>query len=57
MAVHQLVVEALLERDRSKAKNALMLDPLTSAVCSLEEIDRLFEEMWNAQGESLTAFG
>ena len=56
MAVHELVVEALLERDRSKAKYALMLDPLTAAVCSPEEIDRLFEEMWTAERESLSAF-
>jgi alpha-galactosidase len=56
MAVHELVVQALLERDRVKAKYALMLDPLTAAVCSLEEIDRLFEEMWESERESLTAF-
>ncbi len=56
MAVHELVVEALLERDRSKAKYALMLDPLTAAACSPEEIDRLFEEMWTAERESLSAF-
>jgi alpha-galactosidase len=56
MAVHELVVQALLERDRRKAKYALMLDPLTAAVCSLEEIDRLFEEMWEAERVSLTAF-
>jgi alpha-galactosidase len=56
MAVHELVVQALMERDRRKAKYALMLDPLTAAVCSLEEIDRLFEEMWEAERGSLTAF-
>jgi len=56
MAVHELVVSALLERDRTNAKYALMLDPLTAAVCSLEEIDRLFDEMWDAERESLTAF-
>jgi alpha-galactosidase len=56
MAVHELVVEALMKRDRSKAKYALMLDPLTAAVCSPEEIDRLFEEMWAAERESLRAF-
>src|SRR5450759_610474 len=56
MAVHELVVQALFERDRQKAKYALMLDPLTAAVCSLEEIDRLFEEMWKAERGSLTAF-
>ncbi len=57
MAVHELVVDALIERDRQKAKYALMLDPLTAAVCSVDEIDRLFEEMWNAERESLSAFG
>jgi alpha-galactosidase len=57
MAVHELVVDALRERDRGKAKYALMLDPLTAAVCSLEEIDHLFEELWSAERESLTAFG
>jgi alpha-galactosidase len=57
MAVHELVVQSLMERDRRKAKYALMLDPLTAAVCSLEEIDRLFEEMWEAERASLSAFG
>jgi alpha-galactosidase len=39
MAVHELVVQSLLERDRKKAKYALMLDPLTAAACSLDEIE------------------
>jgi alpha-galactosidase len=56
MAVHELVVQSLLERDRHKAKYALMLDPLTAAACSLDEIDGLFDEMWAAEKESLTAF-
>jgi alpha-galactosidase/6-phospho-beta-glucosidase family protein len=54
--IGELVVQPLMERDRQKAKYALMLDPLTAAVCSLEEIDRLFDEMWEAERESLTAF-
>ena len=57
MAVHELVVQSLVERDRQKAKYAMMLDPLTAAVCSLEEIDGLFEEMWEAERSSLLAFG
>jgi alpha-galactosidase len=56
MSVHELVVEALVKRDRDKAKLALMLDPLTAAVCSLDEIDRLFDEMWDAERASLAAF-
>jgi alpha-galactosidase len=56
MAVHELMVQALLERSRAKARHALMLDPLTAAVCSLEEIDHMFDEMWAAQRSSLTSF-
>ena len=56
MAVHELVVQALLEKDRQAAKYALMLDPLTAAVCSPAEIDRLFDEMWDAERESLGYF-
>ncbi|MHB8587508.1 MAG: alpha-galactosidase [Candidatus Dormibacteraceae bacterium] len=57
MAVHELVVQALRERDRKKALYALMIDPLTAAVCSLEEIDRMFNQMWDAQRPYLQAFG
>jgi alpha-galactosidase len=56
MAVHELVVQTLLERDHNKALHALMLDPLTAAVCSLEEIRSMFDEMWAAQQASLAAF-
>jgi alpha-galactosidase len=56
MAVHELVVEALMEHSKQKAKYALMLDPLTAAACSPEEIDRLFEEIWTAERESLPSF-
>jgi alpha-galactosidase len=56
MAVHELVVEALIKRDRQKAKYALMIDPLSAAVCSLEEMDHLFEEMWAAERPSLALF-
>jgi alpha-galactosidase len=56
MAVHELMVQALLERDREKARLALMLDPLTAAVCSLEEISRMFDEMWDAERPHLSAF-
>lgn len=56
MAVHELMVQALIERDRTKAKHALMLDPLTAAACSLDEISSLFDEMWAAQKAFLTPF-
>jgi alpha-galactosidase len=56
MAVHELVVQALIRKERQAAKYALMLDPLTAAVCSPAEIDRLFDEMWTAERESLQPF-
>ena len=56
MAVHDLVVQALLDSDRQNALHALMLDPLTAAVCSLEEISQMFSEMWEAQRPFLEYF-
>jgi alpha-galactosidase len=55
MAVHTLMAQALLQRDRLAARYALLLDPLTAAVCSPAEIDAMFEEMWEAQAEYLFA--
>jgi alpha-galactosidase len=57
MYVHELLVRAVLERDREAALHALMLDPLTAAVCSPAEIRQMFEEMWAAQRADLEAFG
>jgi alpha-galactosidase len=56
MYVHELMVTAILERDRGAARQALMLDPLTAAVCSPDEIGRMFEEMWQAERADLAAF-
>jgi alpha-galactosidase len=56
MYVHELMVQAVLERDREAALHALMLDPLSAAVCSPEEIRGMFEEMWEAERADLQAF-
>ena len=56
MTFHELVVQAILEKDREAAVHALMLDPLTAAVCSLEEIRSLFDELYEAQRPYLKAF-
>ena len=56
MAVHELAVTSLLEGDREAAVHALMLDPLTAAVCSLEEIRRLFDELHEAEREFIRVF-
>jgi alpha-galactosidase len=53
MTVHELVVTAILEEDREAAVHALMLDPLTAAVCSPAEIRQLFDEMAEAEAAYL----
>src|SRR2546430_15225557 len=49
MAVHALMVDALLTRNREAARAALLLDPLSAAVCSPAEISAFFDEMWEAE--------
>jgi alpha-galactosidase len=49
MAVHDLVATAVLEHNAAAAFYALMLDPLTAAVCSPAEIRSMFDEMVEAQ--------
>ena len=56
MAVHHLMSQALLERDKEAARYALLLDPLTAAVCSPAEISAMFDEMWEVQCPYLQAF-
>lgn len=56
MYVHELMVQAVMERDKEAALQALMLDPLTAAVGSPEEIRQMFEEMWEAERADLEVF-
>ncbi len=56
MSVHSLMCDALLERNKEAARYALMLDPLTAAVCSPAEISALFDEMWEVERPYLQAF-
>ncbi|MCD6334716.1 MAG: alpha-galactosidase [Candidatus Latescibacteria bacterium] len=56
MAVYELGVKAALEHDRQAALHALQLDPLTAAVCSLDEIKQMFDELFEAEREYLPEF-
>lgn len=56
MTVHTLVCDALLHRQKEAARYALMLDPLTAAVCSPAEISAMFDEMWEAERAYLSYF-
>lgn len=56
IAVQELAVQAVLERDREAAFHACAVDPLTAATVSLPDIRKMFEELWAAEGELLAYF-
>jgi len=49
MAVYDMTVRAIMNNNYEMAEQALMLDPLTAAVCSLEEIRNMFAELYEAE--------
>ena len=55
-AMHDLMATAVLEQDREAAFHALLIDPLTAAVCSPAEIRSMFEELVSAEQQYLPAF-
>ncbi|HLZ57719.1 MAG TPA: alpha-galactosidase [Ktedonosporobacter sp.] len=56
IAVHTLMCEALLTNNKEAARYALLLDPLSAAVCSPAEISAMFDEMWEAERDYLQPF-
>jgi len=44
--IENLVVDAALEKSKKKVFQAICMDPLTSAVCSLEEIKQMTDELF-----------
>lgn len=51
--LEDLVVEAALTGDKRKVFQAVCMDPLCSAVCSLEEIHQMVEELFSLNQEFL----
>ena len=51
--VHQLAVEAILEKSRRKVYQALMMDPLTHSKLTLDEIEAVVDELVEKQPEYL----
>ena len=47
--VQSLIVEAALNREREAVYHAVMVDPLTSALLTLDEIRSMVDEMFDAQ--------
>jgi alpha-galactosidase len=53
VAGDDLAVKAALEKDRKAAEQAVALDPLTAAVCTLDQIHSMVEETFEALSEYL----
>lgn len=56
MRMYDLAATACIEKSREAAVHALMLDPLTAAVCSPGEIRQMTGELFEAEKEFLPGF-
>lgn len=56
IAVQELAVRAVLDRDREAAFHACALDPLTASVVPLPKIREMFDELWEAEKDLLSWF-
>ena len=54
--VQELIVEAALTGDTDAVHHAVMMDPLTAAVCTLPQIRAMVDEMLEAQAAWLPQF-
>jgi alpha-galactosidase len=56
ISVQELAVKAALSGDRRMATQAVMLDPLTAAVLTLDKIQAMVDEMFEAEKQYLPQF-
>jgi len=54
--VHELGVKAAVEKDKTLALQAILLDPLTSAILTIDETERMVDEMFKAEARYLEGF-
>lgn len=47
--VQELAVRGIVEKDKTKIFQAILLDPLTSAILTIDEIRNMVDEMFNAE--------
>jgi alpha-galactosidase len=56
ISVQELAVRGIVEKDKNKILQALLLDPLTSATLSIDEIAKMADEMFQVDKEYLKGF-
>jgi alpha-galactosidase len=54
--VHELGVKAAVEKDKELAFQAILLDPLTSAMLTIDETRKMVDEMFKAETTFLKRF-
>jgi alpha-galactosidase len=54
--MYDMAAEACIHKSKDLAVKALMLDPLTAAVCSLAEIKEMTERLFKAEKKFLKGF-
>ena len=54
--VQELAVKGIVEKDKTKMFQSILLDPLTSAVLSIEQTRRMVDELFDADQEYLQGF-
>ena len=56
ISVQELTVRGIVEKDKTKILQSLLLDPLTSATLSIDEIAKMADEMFQVDKEYLKGF-
>jgi alpha-galactosidase len=54
--VQELAVQGIVEKDKNKILQALMVDPLTFSMLSLDEIKTMVNEMFKAEKEFMKGY-
>lgn len=54
--IESMVVDAAMRKDKEAIYRAVYMDPLTSAVCSMEEIRQMCDELFEVNKEYLGDF-
>ena len=54
--VHELAVRGIVEKDKTKLFQAILLDPLTGAMLTIDETRRMVDEIFEAEKEYLQGY-
>jgi alpha-galactosidase len=54
--VHELAVKGIVEKDKTKIFHAMLVDPLTSTILTIEEIRNMIDDLFLAEKMYLKGF-